>query len=90
MGIDGALHVQGYFVQDEGEPLLIGRGQLGVDEPLISSGIIDSFGILELMAFLEDTFSVTIDPGRHEMTQFETVNQIAALVDHIRASEGAR
>jgi len=62
----------------------IGRGELHADEPLISSGIIDSFGILELIAWLEDTFSVTIDPGQHEMTEFETVNQIIALVDRVR------
>jgi acyl carrier protein len=56
-------------------------GQLGFDEPLISSGVIDSFGVLEVIAFLEDTFGVVIDPSRHELTEFETVNGIAALVD---------
>jgi acyl carrier protein len=59
----------------------IARNELRPDEPLISTGIIDSFGLLELIAWLEDTFAVTIDPGQHEMTEFETVNQIAELVD---------
>jgi len=58
----------------------IRRGELGFDEPLISSGIVDSFGVLEVIAFLEDTFGVVIDPTRHELTEFETVNRIAALL----------
>jgi acyl carrier protein len=62
----------------------IRRGEIGFDEPLISSGIIDSFGVLEVIAFLEDTFGVVIDPTRHELTEFETVNGIAALVDRVR------
>ena len=62
----------------------IRRGELGVDDPLISSGIIDSFGVLEVIAFLEDTFHVVIDPTRHEVTEFETVNRIAALVESAR------
>jgi acyl carrier protein len=56
------------------------RGELGYDEPLISSGVVDSFGMLELIAFLEDTFGVTIDPSQHDLTEFETVNSIAILV----------
>lgn len=62
----------------------IRRGELGFDDPLISSGIVDSFGVLEVIAFLEDTFGVVIDPTRHELTEFETVNGIAALLDRVR------
>ena len=61
----------------------IRRGEIGFDEPLISSGIIDSFGVLEVIAFLEDTFAVDIDPTRHELTEFESVNGIAALVERL-------
>ncbi len=55
-------------------------GALAFDAPLISGGVIDSFGVLEVMAFLEDTFSITIDPNAHDVTEFETVDSIAALV----------
>ena len=64
----------------------IRRGQIGFDDPLISTGVIDSFGVLEVIAFLEDTFGVVIDPTRHELTEFETVNRMAALVEHARQS----
>lgn len=60
------------------------RSELGFEEPLISTGIIDSFGVLEVLAFLEDTFAITIDPMRHELTELETVNQIAALMESAR------
>jgi acyl carrier protein len=59
----------------------LGGGPLPFDRPLLSSGVIDSFGVLEVMAFLEDTFGITIDPNRHELTEFETVDSIAALVE---------
>ena len=59
-------------------------GALAFDAPLISSGIIDSFGVLEVMAFLEDTFHISIDPNRHELAEFETVDSIAALVESER------
>jgi acyl carrier protein len=62
----------------------IRRGEIGFDEPLISSGIIDSFGVLEVIAFLEDTFRVVLDPTRLPITEFETVNRITELVERAR------
>ena len=56
-------------------------GELAFDDPLISSGIIDSFGVLELIAFLEDTFGIVLDPTRLALSEFETVNSISALVE---------
>jgi acyl carrier protein len=59
-------------------------GQLGADDKLFSSGIVDSFGVLELIAFLEDTFHVSIDTAQHELIEFDSVNQIVALVERAR------
>lgn len=56
------------------------HGQLGPDDPLFSSGIVDSFGVLELIAFLEDTFHISIDTAQHELLEFDSVNKIVALV----------
>lgn len=60
------------------------RGPLGPDDPLFSRGIIDSFGVLELIAFLEDAFHVEIDPSGHELEEFDTINKIAALVHRLK------
>jgi acyl carrier protein len=59
-------------------------GELGADAPLFSSGIVDSFGVLELIAFLEDTFQISIDTARHELTEFDSVNRIVGLVERAR------
>lgn len=59
-------------------------GELGFDDPLVSSGVIDSFGVLEVIAFLEDTFGIVLDPTRLQVTEFETVNRITALVERAR------
>jgi len=64
------------FIRDR----FAGGDALTFDAPLFSSGIVDSFGVLELIAFLEDTFHVTIDPALHELSEFDTVNKIAELV----------
>ena len=53
---------------------------LEADTLLFSGGIIDSFGFLELLAFLNQTFAVDIDPGRHDLSEFDTIDKIAALV----------
>jgi acyl carrier protein len=60
-----------------------------IDTPLFSTGIVDSFGVLELIAFLEETFEIDIDPGRHDLTDFDTVEKIAGLVMNLRADRGA-
>ncbi len=62
----------------------IGRDAIDRDTPLFSSGLVDSFGALELIAFLEDTFALTIDPVRHELTELDTVGKIATLVTKLR------
>lgn len=57
---------------------------LEADTPLFSSGIIDSFGVLELIAFLEEAFKIEIDTTRYDLTEFDTVRKIAALVVKLR------
>lgn len=62
------------------------QGRLRPDEPLLSAGIIDSFGVLELITFLEDTFRITIDPAQHQLIEFDTIDGIVGLVERSRRS----
>jgi acyl carrier protein len=55
-------------------------GALKHDDALFSTGVVDSFGVLELIAFLEDTFRITIDTSRHDLSEFDSVDKIVALV----------
>lgn len=54
---------------------------IGVDEPLLDSGILDSVGIFELVLFLEETFGVDIQDETIIPEHFETINLISAFVD---------
>lgn len=63
----------------------LGRRPLTAETPLFSTGIVDSFGVLELIAFLEDEFAVSIDPASHELDEFDTIAKIDALVVRLRA-----
>ena len=64
------------FVEKKFRP----RTTVGNDTLLFSSGLVDSFGVLELIAFLEDEFSIEIDTNTHEIRDFDTIHMIAGLV----------
>ncbi len=49
-------------------------------EPLISSGLIDSFSLVDLALFVEDTYGVHIDDTELNARTFDTLDQLAALV----------
>ena len=54
------------------------------DELLISSGLIDSFNLVDLALFVEDTFGVRIDDSELNAQTFDTLNQLAALIQSRR------
>lgn len=76
MGMEAAICA---FVHERFR-IAVGSRRLGADSPLFSSGAIDSFGLLELIAFLEDAYGATIDPARHDLMALDTPRRIAALV----------
>ena len=62
--------------------LLAGQGRSCLDdaEPLIDSGIVDSFGIMVLMSFLEEKFSINISGDELLPENFESIVKISGLV----------
>jgi acyl carrier protein len=54
---------------------------LGPDTSLLSSGLIDSFGLTALLAALEGRFHVRIDPADIGVDNFDTPAQIRTYVD---------
>jgi acyl carrier protein len=50
------------------------------DQALISSGLIDSFSLVDLALFIEDTFNVHLDDSELNKDVFDTLDQLAALV----------
>jgi acyl carrier protein len=50
------------------------------DEALISSGLIDSFSMVDLSLFIEDNFGVRIEDTELNAETFDTLEQLAALI----------
>lgn len=53
---------------------------ISADEALISSGLIDSFSLMDLALFIEDTFGVRIEDTELNAETFDNLNQLAALI----------
>jgi acyl carrier protein len=54
--------------------------KLANDEALISSGLIDSFSLVDLALIVEDLFNVQIDDAELSADTFDTLSQLADLV----------
>ena len=51
------------------------------DEPIISSGLIDSFSLVDLALFVEDTYAVRVNDSELNAATFDTLAQLAALIE---------
>lgn len=50
------------------------------DTSFLEEGIVDSIGVLELVAFIEEAFGVVVDDMDVTPDNFDTVNKLAAYV----------
>jgi acyl carrier protein len=50
-------------------------------EALISSGLIDSFSLMDLALFVEDTFGVRIEDTELNAGTFDNLDQLASLIE---------
>ena len=70
------------------EDILSGsRPNLEPDEPLVSSGTLDSLGMLRLITFLEERFGLTIGDGDVGDDNFGTLRRLAAFVEQKLATK---
>jgi acyl carrier protein len=51
------------------------------DEKLISSGLIDSFHLVDLGLFIEEKYNVRIDDTELNADTFDTLNQLVSLIE---------
>jgi acyl carrier protein len=51
------------------------------DEALISSGLIDSFSLMDVALFVEDTFGVRIEDTELNADTFDNLTQLAVLIE---------
>jgi acyl carrier protein len=59
--------------------------KIAADEPLISSGLIDSFSLMDLALFVEDTFGVRIEDTELNANTFDNLTQLTSLVESRKA-----
>ena len=55
--------------------------RISPDESLISSGLIDSFSLMDLALFVEDTYGVRIEDTELNADKFDSLNQLATLIE---------
>jgi len=59
--------------------------KIAADESLISSGLIDSFSLMDLALFAEDTFGVRIEDTELNANTFDNLTQLASLIESRKA-----
>jgi acyl carrier protein len=50
------------------------------DEAIISSGLIDSFSLVDLALYVEETFNVRIDDAELTADVFDTIDELVELI----------
>jgi acyl carrier protein len=61
----------------------------GDDVSLLEAGIIDSLGVMELVAFVEKHLGVKVPDADVTPEHFDSINRLAAYVHRRRAASGA-
>jgi len=57
------------------------RRKIAPDEALISGGLIDSFNLVDLALYVENTFGVRIEDTELNADTFDTLEQLVALIE---------
>jgi acyl carrier protein len=74
---DIAGRVRGFLV----DSFLLGDDDgFANDESLLDSGIVDSTGVMEVVAFLEETYNIVIDDDELVADNLDSVDRLAAFV----------
>ncbi len=54
--------------------------QIRNNEPIISSGLVDSFSLVDLALYVEDTYGVHIDDTELNAQTFDNLEQLSDLI----------
>jgi acyl carrier protein len=58
--------------------------KLSAGEALISSGLVDSFSLVDLALFVEENYDVRIDDTELNADTFDSLEQLAAIIEERR------
>ena len=65
------------FLEDE---MSLDLSEVSDDDALFSTGLLDSFGMVELMSFIGTSASIRLDPGDVTLENLDSVNRILGFV----------
>ena len=57
------------------------KQQIKDSDPLLESGVLDSLGVLDLVSFVEQEFSVHVADDELVPENFQTIDRIAAFIE---------
>jgi acyl carrier protein len=84
------MEIQNGLRQFLAEELQAAGDSLGDDSPLISSHVIDSLGLLQIVSYIENEYEVEVGDDEIVPDNFETIGSIAKLVESKLAQRSAR
>jgi acyl carrier protein len=66
-----------YFTEDS---------TLDYDASFLETGVVDSTGVMELVAFVQSEFGLTVEPQEIVVENFDSINKVARFVRSRQAS----
>ena len=66
------------------QELLDGHENLDIEENLLTTGMIDSHGIMRLLVYIEETFGLQVPPIDITLENFRTITLIADYIHRIQ------
>jgi acyl carrier protein len=66
---------------NETNPLAKEYGDIPLDRPLHEIGILDSYGIIEMVAFIEQRFSIRILDSEITLERFGGIEKMSTLIE---------
>ena len=60
--------------------------KIAADESIISSGLIDSFNLVDLALFVEETFNVRIDDADLTADVFDSIDELVVIISERQSS----
>lgn len=76
---DLAAHIRSELVPDSTSPIL-------ETTPLISSGLLDSYSVVELIAHVEELFKIEVAPCWYRLEHLDSLERILQTVERIKAT----
>lgn len=78
------MQIRTELLQFVRESLLRGEADVGPEDSLIDRGIIDSIGLMQLMAFLEETTGIRIPDHYVTPDNFQSVVAMERMLQELR------